>query len=347
ARKDRRYGARLRRQLGFIYLHFTRDAGRRSYDDIVGRLPVDLRGSYADTATRGRLECLKVRQLRSEGPFAAYGCPGVGHNFRRAVRPRADDQVKNAITINIPHRHIDAAFKTGKRDDGGDEPVTVAVVQTDLGRFAGGAWNGHRINGGGRYDVDERHQPVVFVVEAMAMHHVKPGVFVEPGADRKDAGLDHALVDVHGRCRRIGIVDRELVGAGPQPRRRIEVLDHLKVIDVDMDRMLVVIVVDEPPLLDRVKPRLDQRHVGECAAVECVHERFRILGARQVVEKSTRYQDLPFDVRRGVGEVDKGRVATERLTFDEGRRYATPFRGCGSRQHLGWKDEEPVGIADR
>src|SRR5215467_9355240 len=44
----------------------------------------------------------------------------------------------------------------------------------------------------------------------------------------------------------------------------------------------------------------------------------------------------PPDIRicrltsRGVSEVDKGRVATERLTFDEGGRYATPFRGCGS-----------------
>src|SRR5262249_43517572 len=85
----------------------------------------------------------------------------------------------------------------------------------------------------------------VFVIEAMAMHHVKPGVFVEPGADRKDAGLDHALVTVHGRCRRVGIVDRKLVGAGAQSGRRIKVLDHLKVIDVDMDGMLVVVVVDD------------------------------------------------------------------------------------------------------
>src|SRR5215468_2956331 len=347
ARKDRWYDARRRRQLGLIYLHFTRDAGRRSYDDVVGGRPVDLRSSYADTATRGRLECVKARQLRSERPSATYGCPGVGHNFRRAARPRADDQVKNAVTVNIPHRYIDVAFKTGKRDDGGDEPVAVAVVETNLGRFARGAWNGDRINGGGRYDVNERHQPVVFVIEAMAMHHVKPGVFVEPGADRKDAGLDHALVTVHGRCRRVGIVDGKLVGAGAQTRRRIEVLDHLKVIDVDMDRMLVVVVVDEPPLLDRVEPRLDQRHVRECAAVESIHERFRVLGARQIVEKSTGYQDLPLDVRRGVSEVDKGRVATERLTFDEGGRYAASFRGGGSRQHLGWKDEEPVGIADR
>ena len=43
---------------------------------------------------------------------------------------------------------------------------------------------------------------------------------------------------------------------------------------------------------------------------------------------------------------DEGSVAPERLTFHEGGRYASS-RGCGSRQHLGWKDEEPVGIADR
>jgi len=36
---------------------------------------------------------------------------------------------------------------------------------------------------------------------------------------------------VHGRCRRVGIIDGKLVGAGAQTRRRIEVLDHLKVID--------------------------------------------------------------------------------------------------------------------
>src|SRR5215475_5264842 len=108
ARKDRWYDARRRRQLGLIYLHFTRDAGRRSYDDVVGCGPVDLRNSDADTATRGRRECLKVCQLRSEGPFATYGRTGVGHDFRRMVLAGADDQVEDAITINIPHRHIDA-----------------------------------------------------------------------------------------------------------------------------------------------------------------------------------------------------------------------------------------------
>jgi hypothetical protein len=59
-------------------------------------------------------------------------------------------------------------------------------------------------------------------------------------------------------------------------------------------------------------------HVGERAGVERVHERFRVFLARQVVEKSAGYQDLPLDVRRLVGEVDEGRVGIERLTFDEG-----------------------------
>src|ERR1700730_7075030 len=73
---------------------------------------------------------------------------------------------------------------------------------------------------------------------------------------------------------------------------------------------------------------------------------FGVLGACQIVEKSAGYQDLPLEVRHGVGQVDKGRVATKRLTFDEGGRYAASFRGGGSREHLCWKDEEPVGIAD-
>ena len=75
---------------------------------------------------------LEARQLCPEGAFPTYGRAGVGHNLGGVVRPAPDDQVKNAVAINIPHRYIDAAFKTGKWDDGGDKPVTVAVVQTNL-----------------------------------------------------------------------------------------------------------------------------------------------------------------------------------------------------------------------
>ena len=107
-----------------------------------------------------------------------------------------------------------------------------------------------------------------------------------------------ALFGPHGRRRRVGVVDRELVGAGLEAGRRVEVFDHLEVVDVNVDRMLVVVVVDEPPLLDRIEPGLDQRHVGKCAAVERIDERFWVLVARHVVEKSAGDQDLPLDVRR-------------------------------------------------
>src|SRR5262249_3866452 len=92
---------------------------------VVGGLPVDLRSSDADTAALGRLECLKARQLRSEGASAPYGCTGVGHHFRRAARPRADDQVKNAITINI---HIATLTLPSKPGNG----MTVATNASPL-----------------------------------------------------------------------------------------------------------------------------------------------------------------------------------------------------------------------
>ena len=82
------------------------------------------------------------------------------------------------------------------------------------------------------------------------------------------------------------------------------------------------------------------------APVECIDERFRITGARHVVEKPAGYQNLPLEIRGGVGKVDKGCVGAERLTFGESRRYAAAFRRGGSDQHLGGKEEEPVKIAD-
>jgi hypothetical protein len=51
----------------------------------------------------------------------------------------ADNQVQYAVAIDIAHRDIDAAFKTGERNDGADEPVAVAIIQTNLGRFTGPA----------------------------------------------------------------------------------------------------------------------------------------------------------------------------------------------------------------
>src|SRR6516162_6333908 len=63
-----------------------------------------------------------------------------------------------------------------------------ANTLTNLGRSARRSRNRHRVDGDSRDDVNQRHQPVVFMVEAVAMHHVKTGIFVEPGADRRTPG---------------------------------------------------------------------------------------------------------------------------------------------------------------
>src|SRR5919205_327276 len=94
--------------------------------------------------------------------------------------------------------------------------ICAAATLTPWRTSAAKARNRDRIGGYGRYDVDERHQPVVFVIEAVAMHHEEPRVIVEPGADREDAGLDHALVDPHGRGGDVGVVHTPSVRAGPQ-----------------------------------------------------------------------------------------------------------------------------------
>ena len=59
----------------------------------------------------------------------------------------------------------------------------------------------------------------------------------------ENAGLDDALLGAHGRHRRIGVVDAEHVRAGAQPGGRVVVFDHLEVVDVDVDRVLVVVVL--------------------------------------------------------------------------------------------------------
>ena len=119
----------------------------------------------------------------------------------------ADDQVENAIAINIAHRHVDAPFITREWNDRAYQPVTVAIIETNLRRAAGCAGNRHGINRHRGYDVDKRHESVVFMVQTMAMRHVKPGIFVEAGTDREDAGFNYALVAVHRRRRRISIID--------------------------------------------------------------------------------------------------------------------------------------------
>ena len=63
-------------------------------------------------------------------------------------------------------------------------------------------------------------------------------------------------------------------------------MHDLEVIDVDVDRMLVVVVVDEVPLLDRAHPWLHEGHVGEGGAVEGVDKGFGVRLAGEVVEEA-------------------------------------------------------------
>ncbi len=184
----------------------------------------------------------------------------------------ADEQIVHAIAVDVAHGHADAAFMTRKWGDRREKPVAVAVIDAHLRGFPWSARHGHSIAGNRRDDVDEHHEPIVFVVQPVTMHHEKTDVVVEPRADRKNAGLDDALVDLHGRGRCVGIVDAELVRAGAQSGRRIVVFGHLEIVDVDVDGMLVIVVIDEPPLFDRIEPRLDQRHVWKCTAVEGIDE---------------------------------------------------------------------------
>src|SRR5439155_22333270 len=132
---------------------------------------------------------------------------GIGDDLGGVIFTGADDQVENAIAINIAHRHVDASFITWEWDDRAYQPVTIAIIETNLRRAAGCAGNRHGINRDRGYDVDKRHESVVFMVQTMAMRHVKPGIFVEPRKDWQDAGFTYALVAVHRRRRRISIVD--------------------------------------------------------------------------------------------------------------------------------------------
>src|SRR5262249_1339976 len=109
----------------------------------------------------------------------------------------------------------------------------------------------------------------------------------------------------------------------------IKVPHLLKSLLVKRDGMVVLVVFEKPPLLNGVEPRLDQRHIRECAAIECIDERFRIADARHVVEESAGYQNLPLEIRDSVGKVDKKmcrrRAIGLRRTGSLRRRAARPW----------------------
>ena len=98
----------------------------------------------------------------------------------------ADEQIVHAIVVDVAHRHADAALVAGKRGDGCEQPVAIAVIDAHLGRFTRRARHRHSVAGNFRDDADEHHEPVVFVVQPVTMHHVETDVVVEPRADRKE-----------------------------------------------------------------------------------------------------------------------------------------------------------------
>ena len=68
--EERWPAARRRRQWNLIDLYFTRYAGTRCHDDVVGVCPINLCGSYANASASNGIEWLKASQFGPEGAFA-------------------------------------------------------------------------------------------------------------------------------------------------------------------------------------------------------------------------------------------------------------------------------------
>ncbi len=80
------------------------------------RRAVDLRRGDADAAARPAREGLEARELGREGAFADSRAARIGDDLRRMVLAGADDQVEDAVTVDIAHGDADAALEAGERD---------------------------------------------------------------------------------------------------------------------------------------------------------------------------------------------------------------------------------------
>jgi hypothetical protein len=189
---------------------------------------------------------------------------------------RRQHQVVDSIVVDVAHGNGRRAVIPGEGRDRGDQPIAIAVVNPHFSRVSRRSGNRHGIGRDGRDDIDQGHQPVVFVVEAMAVHHEQPGEIVELHAEAERAGLDDGFLRSHDRRRHVGIVDSPHFRPGLKTPGRIEIVCHLEVVDVDVDRMLVIVVVEKRPFLHRAKPWLEQGSIGKSDAFEHVHEGFGI-----------------------------------------------------------------------
>ena len=124
------------------------------------------------------------------------------------VLARAGHEVVDAVVVHVAHGHAQGSLEAGEGRDRGDELVAVAVIDLHFCRMTLRSGNGHRISRNGRYDIHQHHQPVVLMVEAMAMHHEQAGEIVELHAQAKRALLDDGSPPDQGsaqarwRCRR-------------------------------------------------------------------------------------------------------------------------------------------------
>src|SRR3954451_6016541 len=84
-----------------------------------------------------------------------------------------------------------------------------------------------------------------------------------------------------------------------------------------MDWRFVVVMIDKPPLLDRIEPGSDQWYVGKCTALEGVDKSFRFVIACEIVEETSSDLDLTLDIGSLVGKLDEGRIGVERLSLGE------------------------------
>ena len=101
------------------------------------------------------------------------------------ARSGADHQVEDVVGVDVAHRYAERALESGERRHRRDRLVAVAVTDPDLGGVPRRSGRRDGIGRDRRDHVDQRHQPVVLVVEPVAMLHIKAGVVVEPGPERQ------------------------------------------------------------------------------------------------------------------------------------------------------------------
>src|SRR4029078_11451104 len=142
-----------------------------------------------------------------------------------------------------------------------------------------------------------------FVIEAMAVHDENTGEIVEAHPERQLAGLDHSFSRSQHRDRDVGVVETPHVRPRLKTGRRIEIMRDLKVVDVNVDRVLVFIVVDEAPPLDRAEPLLDQGNVGKRGSVERIDKSFGVVLAGKGVEKPAGDHQVSLKVRRYLRDI--------------------------------------------